>query len=212
MCLVTIRLRSQSFHHLLGTPLLSSHPPRIVHTPKLGLEQLGLTPGGSPAVLTGLRSSPEEGEGWPPWHPVPGQGSAPPHYLLLQSLLHPSTPNRDYRPSTVSNCPDSGRGWTLAHTTQPWPPQLCPAVERGCLLLWGLGEPGRGPPGGHCPHPALPPELEREAGLWQERPQRASQACSGSSFGLESAVSASLSLSLAALPPTPRAHLAPHIR
>lgn len=102
-------------------------------------------PAGAPAVLTGLRSSPEEGEGWPPWHPVPGQGSAPPHYLLLQSLLHPSTPNRDYRPSTVSNCPDSGRGWTLVHTTQPWPPQLCPAVERDCLLLWGLGAGGARP-------------------------------------------------------------------
>lgn len=206
---MTITLRSQSSHHLLGAPLLPSHPPSsYIHLSwdwsrwdSRLVGPLVKDPAGAPAELTGLHSSPEEGEGWPPWNPVPGQGPAPPHYLLLQSLLHPPTPNRDYRPSTVSNCPDSGRGWTLAHTTQPWPPQPCPAVERGCLLLWELGEPGRGPPGGHCPHPGLPPELEREAGLWQERPRRASQACSVSCFGLKSAVSASLSLGLLFPPP-----------
>lgn len=73
--------------------------------------------------------------------PVPGQGSAPPHYLLLQSLLHPSTHNRDYRPSTVSNCSDSRISWTLSptpHSSWPTPP-LLPVLKGDCLLPRELG-------------------------------------------------------------------------
>ena len=50
----------------------------------------------------------------------------------------------------------------------------------------------------------------------EERPRRASQACSvflvSASLLLQAESAVSASLSQAALPPTPRAHLAPHIR
>lgn len=95
------------------------------------------------------------GRGAPgPGPPVPGQGSASPHYLLLQNLLHPSTPNRDYRPSTVSNCSDS---W-IRPDPVPTPQSLATPTSACFSGSWeagvaGVGDQGTRWPEGRCPPP-----------------------------------------------------------
>lgn len=102
-----------------------------------------------------------------PGPPVPGQGSASPHYLLLQNLLHPSTPNRDYRPSTVSNCSDSWIRLDPVPRHSPWPPPPGPAslgageLEKQVFL--GRETKEQGGQEDTAPTPGWPPELKEES-------------------------------------------------
>lgn len=120
----------------------------------------------TPTVLPALLKPPKEREGWPPphrGHPrPPRQGSAPPHYLLLQSRLHPSTPNRDYRPSTVSNCPDSDQAGPSPPPHTPGCPTSVPLGAGRLPASLAAGDTGTRmgePPGGHGPHRAADGKL-----------------------------------------------------
>lgn len=151
----------------------------------------------------------------PPGAPrSPGQGSAPPHYLLLQSRLHPSTPNRDYRPSTVSNCPDSDQAGPSPPPHTPGCPTSVPWGRGGCLLLWQLGT--RGPGWGSrredtAPTARLTESWSLGGAIWGP-PRRASALLVSGSPRLQF-LPPSVSVSGCASPPPPQpAHLAAHIR
>lgn len=136
-----------------------------------------------------------------------------PHYLLPQSLLHPSTPNRDYRPSTVANGSNSGTRLGPRPTpTPPGLPHLCHTGlgARCSRTKDGGGQENTGP---HC---WLAPRAGRgKLVSGRERPRSLPR------LPLIRPAGSSLPLCLShwcgfccpqPAPPAPRAHLAPHIR